>query len=187
MEKESLQISNEERALLKSEMEKIDGWDFNKNSPDLTRKFLSDLITEVREKVYVPNSIDDVQIPDKLLPEEIKNELEEPYGPRIYVLLGKGSQATLHEEDRDKLAVIVLGEGYFEIEGMGSPTRQNWSLYFILRENAVTVRDEGAGGPNCVNVVGFTDKYSGDQKTLLKVVGKLTKASLIQHSSLKTS
>jgi len=56
--REGLPISNEEQALLKAEVLKIDGWDFDKNSPDLTRKFLSDLIIEIRERVYVPHIID---------------------------------------------------------------------------------------------------------------------------------
>jgi len=113
--------------------------------------------------------------------------LEEPYGPRLSVLLGKGPSFARHAEDRDKLVVMVLGGGYIKTERMEKSILQDWGLYFTFGDNAVTVRDDGTGGPNCVNVIRFTDKYRGDQKTLLKVVGQLTKASLMQNTSPKTS
>ncbi len=169
------QPTPQEQFVLKSQIEKIDKWDFNKSAPDLTRKFLSDLLTEIRE-VYNLNNWAWINISETLLPDEIKAELVEPYGGRISILLGKGSEEVPVKEDRGKPAVLVEGAG-------SSGAYDVWGLIFVIDDNSTRVRNISTAGPNSINAIGFEKKYKTYERALLKIIGKLTKASLITQSA----
>ncbi len=177
------QPTQQEKIFLDSQVGKIDKWDFDVSSPDVTRKFLSGLISETRNEHLIPRNVGLVEIPETLLPEEIKNELEKPYGPRIEVLIGQGPEWATRKEDRGRLVVMVQGQGYYKTEEMKESFMQDWSLYFTFTDNSVLVRDETISGINFRNLMHFVDKHKNDQKTLLKVAGKLVKASLVTQSA----
>lgn len=166
----------QEQSFLKSRLTKIDEWNFDVNSTDQTRIFLGGLINEVRD-AYDRIGLSLITIPETLLPDEIKQELTQPYG-RLSVLLGKGSESTRVKEDRDKTVVIVQGEGHGAYD--------QWSLFFTFENEHIRLRQDGVAGENSIKIIGFERKYKNNEQELLKIVGKLTKASLTQ-STLPTS
>lgn len=164
--------TQQEQDFLKSQLTKIEDWNFDTTPIDQTRTFLGALINEVRS-VYDHNKLSIVEISENLLPDEIKQELEKPYG-NLSILLGKGSEFTSVKEDRGKTVAIV--------EGQGSRFHDHWSLYFTFEENHIRLKEHGTAGVNSVNVIKFENKYKANEKVLLRIVGGLVKASLTQNT-----
>ncbi len=166
---ESESLPEAQKALLQSQIQKIDNIDFENSSEDATRNLLAGLLSNTRG-IYESFGISLVTIPPDVLPSEIREELEEPYG-LVSIGLGKGPDWARVKEDRGKEAVAV--------EGLG-PGLDIWILYFVLDTDKVRLREESGSGKNSVLSLRFVKKYKDDQKTLMKMVGQLTKASLNQ-------
>jgi len=166
-----IQSPEKSQSFLKERIKELDNWDFEKKPPFSTVNFLSGLLEDI--KTNHPSSI---IISENLLSEEIKRELEKPYG-RMIISMGKWPEWVLKAEDRG-LSVI-------EIQAK-CPMDENdiWGLRFTLDPSApIRVEDTSVSGPNSIHMVRFPEKYEYENKTLINIVAKLTRAALTQITS----